>query len=732
MAVAPASLADKIIVLDGDDDGEEESLSASCSVSTSIQPQAEVFQPKVQQPVASPITQWPCVSARREPHVLQAENERLFGEFVDHCLADTTDCPEVLDYLKTRHAKASPEYLCSVEFRNTLGHCLSRAQAHRSKTFVYINELCTVLTQHAAKKRQVTTQVEPDSSSAASVAFRPTSPLLESGDAIRGFQANACDRSSQIAYLENLLKMYNDEIHRLQKSELSLEDLDAEDSLFIQESKLKRKVRLEDVSLQKLMKIYEKLCELKGCSTLTGRVIEHRITYSSTRYPEINRRRMDSTWIPVAYLLREDGFFQIERFINGPEAQQTPPDYQDILQQMLRANERHNLCLSRKQLNQMAKEAFREVGTRIQDRRHLDLVYNFGSHLTDPYKPATDPALLDASLLRKLRSNREVAVSRLEEVISKYANKQEDTEELERRKRQEKKGRGVRARPSVSFCSQEFWEVTGTASPHTFPFQDSKSEKEGKKEANEEEEQQEEQQQQQQQQQEQEEEEDDEDDEEEEEDSSDPDIEEEMQASAQQEGPGDPGTQPVQPESPQTEPQEPGQESDREAVASEEPLESHTPGPGVATRGGAPRGDGRDLQQPSAAAGVQPGAPADSAPQEEQGEEERKRVRGHAPDPATFIRSLTLFAAVLLPDCLPACFRSTWPPSVTRRRSSSSRTPSEAPPPASPGFPPRIRVVKRTDVFPVKDWSSSQREGRKGVRTRLDRIPGSPGMTSDL
>lgn len=38
------------------------------------------------------------------------------------------------------------------------------------------------------------------------------------------------------------------------------------------------------------MKIYEKLCELKGCSTLTGRVIEQRITYSSTRYPEINKR----------------------------------------------------------------------------------------------------------------------------------------------------------------------------------------------------------------------------------------------------------------------------------------------------------------------------------------------------------------------------------------------------------------------------------------------------------
>lgn len=43
--------------------------------------------------------------------------------------------------------------------------------------------------------------------------------------------------------------MYNDEIQRLQKSELSLDDLDLDDSLFIQESKLKRKVSVEDVKL---------------------------------------------------------------------------------------------------------------------------------------------------------------------------------------------------------------------------------------------------------------------------------------------------------------------------------------------------------------------------------------------------------------------------------------------------------------------------------------------------
>lgn len=81
MAVAPAALADKIIVLDGDD--EDESLKGSCSVSASSnQPQAaaEVFQPDVQHPVPSLIKHSPFTSNKKEAHVLQAENQRLFVE----------------------------------------------------------------------------------------------------------------------------------------------------------------------------------------------------------------------------------------------------------------------------------------------------------------------------------------------------------------------------------------------------------------------------------------------------------------------------------------------------------------------------------------------------------------------------------------------------------------------------------------------------------------------------
>ena len=49
-----------------------------------------------------------------------------------------------------------------------------------------------------------------------------------------------------------------------------------------------------------------------------------------------------------------------------------------------------------------------------------------------------DPALSNPSLLKQLRSNREVALSSLEEVITKFSVKQDDIEEQERNKRQEK------------------------------------------------------------------------------------------------------------------------------------------------------------------------------------------------------------------------------------------------------------------------------------------------------
>ncbi|XP_015829500.3 death domain-associated protein 6 [Nothobranchius furzeri] len=430
MAVAPASLADQIIVLEDD-----EPACSSATSSSSKRQTSNVSPARRQQQAPTHIVHSPFASNRKSVNALQAENQKLFSVFLEHCTSLTKDCPEVLTFLQTKHAKASAEFLSSVEFRNTLGRCLTRAQANSSKTFVYINELCTVLKQHSVKKRPALSQAEPSASTSGATRSAPDSlqsktkveeeeegkPAAERASTSGGQEVKEESEEAQrkakralrkqIAHLENLLKSYNDEISRLQQAELTLDDMETEDSTYIQEHKLKRK----------MMKIYEKLCELKGCNTLTGRVIEQKIKFNTTRFPEINRK--------------------IERFINSPEARSNPPDYHDIRQLVVRVNERHNLCLNRKQVSQIAQEAFRDTGSLLQERRHLDLVYNFGSRLTDAYKPADDPALSDLSLLKKLRSNREVALSRLDDVIKKYAVKQDDTEEQERIRRLEKNGK---------------------------------------------------------------------------------------------------------------------------------------------------------------------------------------------------------------------------------------------------------------------------------------------------
>lgn len=65
-----------------------------------------------------------------------------------------------MNYLRTRHAKASPDFLSSVEFRNTLERCFNRARKNISKIYVVINELCTVLKQRSAKRKLRAVKVE--------------------------------------------------------------------------------------------------------------------------------------------------------------------------------------------------------------------------------------------------------------------------------------------------------------------------------------------------------------------------------------------------------------------------------------------------------------------------------------------------------------------------------------------------------------------------------------------
>ncbi|NXU61067.1 DAXX protein, partial [Horornis vulcanius] len=307
-------------------------------------------------------------------------------QFLSLCAPLTQEHPEVLPFLSSRHLRAHPDFRGSAEFRNILGRLLRRVRGRRRKVYVYINELCTVLKARALRRRlplraprppagpqhppcpqgvppcpQGATQCPQGASQCPDGApqcpqglsqYPQGSPQCPHGPSPCPRRAGGSRR--QIRHLEHLLRVYAGEIRRLQERELDLAELDSADSPYLQENRLKRR----------MMRIFRRLCQLKECSSLTGRVLEQRIRFRGTRYPEVNR--------------------SIERFINRPDAF---PDYSDILREIRGASARHGLGLGRRQMENMAQEAFREVGNRLQERRHLDLVYNFGSHLTDQYRP---------------------------------------------------------------------------------------------------------------------------------------------------------------------------------------------------------------------------------------------------------------------------------------------------------------------------------------------------------
>uniref|UniRef100_A0A8C8ZZL4 Death domain-associated protein 6 n=1 Tax=Prolemur simus TaxID=1328070 RepID=A0A8C8ZZL4_PROSS len=391
--------ANSIIVLDDD---EEDEAAAQPGPS---HPPPNPASPRAEAPGSSEPHGAGGSSSSGSKKCYKLENEKLFEEFLELCKTQTVDHPEVVPFLHNRQQRAHPLFLASAEFCNILSRVLSLARSRPTKLYVYINELCTVLKAHSAKKKlnlapAATTSNEPSENNL------PTDSSLDPTNAETTASQASRTRGSrrQIQHLEQLLALYVAEIRRLQEKELDLSELDDPDSTYLQEARLKRK----------LIRLFGRLCELKDCSSLTGRVIEQRIPYRGTRYPEVNRR--------------------IERLINKPGLD-TFPDYGDVLRAVEKAAARHSLGLPRQQLQLMAQDAFRDVGIRLQERRHLDLIYNFGCHLTDDYRPGTDPALSDAALARRLRENRDLAMSRLDEVISKYSMMQEKSEASDRKRK---------------------------------------------------------------------------------------------------------------------------------------------------------------------------------------------------------------------------------------------------------------------------------------------------------
>ena len=156
--------------------------------------------------------------------------------------------------------------------------------------------------------------------------------------------------------LEKRLEILDRQIKKCAEAEVSLDEMNSGYSAYIKEDLLKRK----------FVKTWQELCELQHVSDSI--VIEDREGYEGTPYPEVNRR--------VQRLLRLDEF----------------PDYMDIVQLLERCNLKHSLSIGTEEKGQLARKVFKDVGKMMKRSRHRDFVHHFGSHLTDTFYTASDPA----------------------------------------------------------------------------------------------------------------------------------------------------------------------------------------------------------------------------------------------------------------------------------------------------------------------------------------------------
>lgn len=220
--------------------------------------------------------------------------------------------------------------------------------------------------------------------------------------------------------LERRLKEISQEIKILNKSELTLDEMEMADSSYIKENRLKKKFD----------KTWNKLCKILGRPPNTGRVVEKKIRASCTGYPIIDRA--------------------IERFLE--EKRGRFPDYFDIRNVVLTANERHDLRMSPQVLNGVIVDVFTDIGNKLQRLREKDLVFNFGSHLLDDFKSEEDPALSSQELCKQLERNRKISKRNLKQVYTKFTH-------LERYGKAGKKGISSTSTDKVSVLPEENGEV---------------------------------------------------------------------------------------------------------------------------------------------------------------------------------------------------------------------------------------------------------------------------------
>ncbi|XP_071948083.1 death domain-associated protein 6-like isoform X2 [Antedon mediterranea] len=322
---------------------------------------------------------------------------KIFDKFIDDVENRITKVDQklsILALLRKKYKNANVKYTSSKDFRSMMFEHLSDIRKRRGSIYQHIHEVSRML---SAAKLKNGNEVDSDLNNGNEASIENMGETSSATDEVKTKSQRKKEkkRKRRIKKLELHLKDLSKEIKRLGEKELTLDDMDNDESDYVMEGKLKLRFN----------RVWEKLCKLKDVSTSTGRVTEQYLIFEATRFQEIN--------------------VKLEKLMNKPEF----PNFSDVLMVVRKVNTKKELHLSEREVDDIAEKSFKIIGNRLQHRREVDLAYNFGSHLTEDFKVTNDPSKIDQELNQKLRENRKLGKEKLGTVINNFSKKQEENAE---------------------------------------------------------------------------------------------------------------------------------------------------------------------------------------------------------------------------------------------------------------------------------------------------------------
>lgn len=346
------------------------------------------------------------------------DSQKMMDEVLDIIKGLTNDDGDITRKIVNPFQKIDSKFVNSKGFYEFLASTATNLKDRPDDKFVIIYGLIDELKAYIGqKKRKSETNLAPDQKKAK-------------------YNENISEeiRAKRLRKLEKLLQSLHRRIKEEEEKDLSLDDLDNENS-HTYVHRLKRK----------LVAVYSKICELEERELNLGRKIERKINFNATCYSELNKK--------VSKLVNQGRHF---------------PDFFDILTLVQRCNDKYHYNLSERRIDTLARDIFTQVGNALQRRRQDDDRQNFGCHLTDNSN-LNDPAESNYELRKQLEENKKMHTRRIDDIMHKYTKLQEEGEDTDESSTEEDSGSESCEEETVLDVSQDLLEDFPTPTETSAP-----------------------------------------------------------------------------------------------------------------------------------------------------------------------------------------------------------------------------------------------------------------------